>query len=148
MPDTPDTNHPETIVAFDFGLRRIGVAVGQSITASANPIATISNSDTGPDWQAISAILSEWRPARLIVGMPLHKDGSPSEMVKHINQFIGELKRFSRPVETVDESYSSLEASELLKSERTLGLRGRINKEAIDSVAAMLIAARWLGRSS
>jgi putative Holliday junction resolvase len=148
MPDTPDTNHPETIVAFDFGLRRIGVAVGQSITASANPIATISNSDTGPDWQAISAILSEWRPARLIVGMPLHKDGSPSEMVKHINQFIGELKRFSRPVETVDESYSSLEASELLKSERTLGLRGRINKEAIDSVAAMLIAERWLGRSS
>lgn len=148
MPDTPDTNHPETIVAFDFGLRRIGVAVGQSITASANPIATISNSDTGPDWQAISAILSEWRPARLIVGMPLHKDGSPSKMVKHINQFIGELKRFSRPVETVDESYSSLEASELLKSERTLGLRGRINKEAIDSVAAMLIAERWLRRSS
>lgn len=148
MPDTPDTNHPETIVAFDFGLRRIGVAVGQSITASANPIATISNSDTGPDWQAISAILSEWSPARLIVGMPLHKDGSPSEMVKHINQFIGELKRFSRPVETVDESYSSLEASELLKLERTLGLRGRINKEAVDSVAAMLIAERWLGRSS
>ncbi len=140
MPDTPDTNHPETIVAFDFGLRRIGVAVGQNITASANPIAVISNSDTGPDWQAISAILSEWRPARLIVGMPLHKDGSPSEMVKHINQFIGELKRFSRPVETVDESYSSLEASELLKSERTLGLRGRINKEAIDSIAAMLIS--------
>jgi len=148
MPDTPDTNHPETIVAFDFGLRRIGVAVGQNITASANPIAVISNSDTGPDWQAISAILSEWRPARLIVGMPLHKDGSPSEMVKHINQFIGELKRFSRPVETVDESYSSLEASELLKSERTLGLRGRINKEAIDSIAAMLIAERWLGRAN
>ena len=148
MPDTPDTNHPETIVAFDFGLRRIGVAVGQNITASANPIAVISNSDTGPDWQAISAILSEWRPARLIVGMPLHKDGSPSEMVKHINQFIGELKRFSRPVETVDESYSSLEASELLKSERTLRLRGRINKEAIDSIAAMLIAERWLGRAN
>jgi len=148
MLDTPDTNHPETIVAFDFGLRRIGVAVGQNITASANPIAAISNSDAGPDWQAISAILSEWRPARLIVGMPLHKDGSPSEMVKHINQFIGELKRFSRPIETVDESYSSLEASELLKSERTLGLRGRINKEAIDSVAAMLIAERWLGRAS
>jgi len=148
MPDTPDTNHPETIVAFDFGLRRIGIAVGQNITASANPISAISNSDTGPDWQAISAILSEWCPARLIVGMPLHKDGSPSEMVRHINQFIGELERFSRPVETVDESYSSLEASELLKLERTLGLRGRINKEAIDSVAAMLIAERWLGRSS
>ena len=148
MPGTPNTNHLETIVAFDFGLRRIGVAVGQNITASANPIAAIRNSDTGPDWQAISTIVSEWRPARLIVGMPLHKDGSPSDMIRHINQFIGELERFARPVETVDESYSSLEAGELLKSERTLGLRGRINKEAIVTVAAMLIAERWLGRSS
>jgi putative Holliday junction resolvase len=148
MPVMPNTNHPETIVAFDFGLRRIGVAVGQNITASANPIATIRNSDMGPDWQAISTIVNEWRPARLIVGMPLHKDGLPSDMIRHINQFIGELECFHRPVETVDESYSSLEAGELLKSERTLGLRGRINKEAIDSMAAMLIAERWLGRSS
>jgi putative Holliday junction resolvase len=148
MPGTPNTNHPETIVAFDFGLRRIGVAVGQNITASANPIAAIRNSDTGPDWQAISTIVSKWCPARLIVGIPLHKDGSPSDMIRHINQFIDELERFARPVETVDESYSSLEAGELLRSKRTLGLRGRINKEAIDSVAAMLIAERWLGRSS
>ena len=148
MLGTPDTNHPETIVAFDFGLRRIGVAVGQNITASANPITAIRNSDAGPDWQAISTIVSKWRPARLIVGMPLHKDGSPSDMVRYINRFIGELGRFARPVETVDESYSSLEAGELLKSGRALGLRGRINKEAIDSVAAVLIAEQWLGKSS
>lgn len=147
MPGTPDAIPPETIVAFDFGLRRIGVAVGQDVTASANPVASVRNSDAGPDWQAISTIISEWRPARLIVGMARQEDGSPSEMSGHIKQFVCELRRFELPVEQVDERYSSLEASELLKSKRALGLRGRINKEAIDSVAAALIAERWLGRS-
>jgi len=146
MPGTPDTNPPETIVAFDFGLRRIGVAVGQDITASANPIAAVRNSDTGPDWHAITTIINEWRPARLIVGLPLHEDGSPSEMAYHIKRFAGELERFELPIEQVDERCSSLEANEMLKSERASGLRGRINKEAIDSAAAALIAERWLKR--
>ncbi len=145
MPGTPDT--PETIVAFDFGLRRIGVAVGQDVTASANPIAAVRNSASGPDWQAISAIVSEWRPARLIVGLPMLEDGSPSEMSGHIKRFVCELGRFDLPVEQIDERYSSLEANELLKSERALGLRRRINKEAIDSVAAALIAERWFKKA-
>jgi putative Holliday junction resolvase len=144
MPGTPDSKATETIVAFDFGLRRIGVAVGQDVTASANPVAAIRNSATGPDWQAITSIVSEWRPSRLIVGMPLHEDGSPSEMGVHINAFIAELTRFDLPVEQVDERYSSLEAGEMLKTERAAGLRGRINKEEIDSMAAALIAKRWL----
>ncbi len=145
MPGTPD--NPETIVAFDFGLRRIGVAVGQEVTASANPIAAIRNTDSGPDWQAIEGIIGEWRPARLVVGMPLHEDGSPSEMGAHIKVFIAELGRFDLPVEQVDERYSSLEAGELLKTERAAGLRGRIKKEAIDSMAAALIAQRWFDKS-
>jgi putative Holliday junction resolvase len=148
MPGTPDTNPPETIVAFDFGLRRIGVAVGQDVTATASPVAAVRNSDTGPDWQAIATIVSEWRPTRLIVGMPLHEDGSPSEMGEDIKRFIAELQRFDLPVEQVDERYSSLEAGEVLKSERALGLRGRISKEEIDSVAAALIAERWLRKSA
>ena len=147
MPGTPDTNPPQTIVAFDFGLRRIGVAVGQDVTASASPVAAVRNSDAGPDWQAIATIVTEWRPSRLIVGMPLHEDGSPSEMGEHIKRFIAELQRFELPVEQVDERYSSLEAGEALKSERALGLRGRINKEEIDSVAAALLAERWLRKS-
>ena len=145
MPDTPDS--PQTIVAFDFGLRRIGVAVGQNITASANPVAAIRNTDSGPDWQAIAGIVGEWHPSRLVVGMPLHEDGSPSEMAVHINAFIAELGRFDLPIEQVDERYSSLEASELLKTERAAGLRGRIKKETIDSMAAALIAKRWLEKS-
>ena len=147
MPGTPDTNPPETIVAFDFGLRRIGVAVGQDVTASASPVAAVRNSDAGPDWQAIATIVTEWRPSRLIVGMPLHEDGSPSEMGAHIKHFIAQLQRFELPVEQVDERYSSLEAGEVLKSERALGLRGRISKEEVDSVAAALIAERWLRKS-
>ncbi len=146
MPGTPDTTLAETIVAFDFGLRRIGVAVGQNVTASANPLTAVRNTDSGPDWQAISNVVNEWHPGRLIVGMPLHEDGSPSEMGVPIKAFIAELGRFELPVEQVDERYSSIEANEVLKSERAMGSRGRINKEAIDSVAAALIAERWLKR--
>ncbi len=138
---------PETILAFDFGLRRIGVAVGQQVTASANPLAVIQNSDNGPDWTAIGELITEWQPSRIIVGMPAHADGSPSEMANQVRGFVGELARFERPVETEDERYSSLEAEELLKSERALGLRGRISKEMIDSAAATLIAERWLSKN-
>ncbi len=138
---------PETILAFDFGLRRIGAAVGQQVTASANPLAVISNSESGPDWVAIDALVREWQPARIIVGMPAHADGSPSEISNYVNAFISELGRYERPVETEDERYSSLEAGELLKSERAAGLRGRIKKEMIDSAAATLIAERWLAKN-
>lgn len=142
MPDTP-----ETILAFDFGLRRIGVAVGQQVTQSANPLTVIKNGDTGPDWDAIAALVEDWQPARLVVGMPMNADGSPCEIATKVRKFIEELGRFGRPVETEDERFSSLEAEELLKSERAAGLRGRISKEMIDSAAATLIAERWLGRN-
>ncbi len=141
MPDTP-----ETILAFDFGLRRIGVAVGQRLTASANPLAIIKNTDKGPDWAAIDALIQEWQPARLIVGMPMNADGTPSDIVEEVWGFISELGRFGVPVETEDERYSSLEAEELLKSRRAAGHRGRISKEMIDSTAATLIAERWLSK--
>ncbi|MCH8336629.1 MAG: Holliday junction resolvase RuvX, partial [Proteobacteria bacterium] len=91
---------PETILAFDFGLRRIGVAVGQQVTASANPLAVIHNSENGPDWTAIGELILEWQPARIIVGMPACADGSPSEISNCVNGFIRELARFDRPIET------------------------------------------------
>jgi putative Holliday junction resolvase len=138
---------PETILAFDFGLRRIGVAVGQQVTASANPLAVIRNTDDGPDWAAIGELIREWQPSRIIVGIPAHADGSPSEISNLVRGFVGEMARFNRPVETEDERYSSIEAGELLKSERALGLRGRISKEMIDSAAATLIAERWLSKN-
>lgn len=139
MPGTP-----ETILAFDFGLRRIGVAVGQQVTHSASPLGVVKNAIDGPDWERVESLLAEWRPARLIVGMPLHADGTENETTAAVRLFIAELNRFDLPVDTVDERYSSLEAQEMLKDERARGGSGRISREMIDSAAAKLIAERWL----
>lgn len=139
MPATPDT-----VIAFDFGLRRIGVAVGQQVTDSASPLGTIANTHSGPDWRHIDRLIAEWRPQRLIVGVPTHADGSPSDIGDQVQDFMRELQRFELPVAPVDERYSSLEASELLKAKRAAGMRGRIRKEMIDAGAAVLIAERWL----
>ena len=116
MPDTPESSYSatETILAFDFGLRRIGVAVGQTITGSASPLRVVVNSDRGPDFDSITALIDEWRPARLVVGLPLHADGSPGEMQSHVENFVRELWRYQLPIDTVDERYTSLEAEDLL----------------------------------
>jgi len=151
MPDTPDSGQaiPETILAFDFGLRRIGVAVGQSVTASASPLGVVANSDRGPDFAAISTLIDEWRPSRLIVGLPMHADSQPGEMQAHVEEFVRDLWRYRIKVDTVDERYTSLEAEEALKNARASGSRGRISKEAIDSAAAVFIAERFLtGRTN
>ena len=139
MPGTP-----ETIIAFDFGQRRIGVAVGQQVTSSASPLDVITNGESGPDWQQISNLIREWQPDRLIVGMPMHADGTPSAVTERVVDFIEQLGRFELPIESIDERYTSVEAETLLKSQRAEGLRGRISKETIDSVAATVIAERWL----
>jgi putative holliday junction resolvase len=151
MPDTPDKagSRPETILAFDFGLRRIGVAVGQSVTASASPLGVVANGANGPDFDAISKMIDEWRPARLIVGLPLHADGSPSEMQSQIDDFVSQLGSYQLQVDTVDERYTSVEAEAVLKNARASGSRGRISRDAIDSTAAVLIAERFLtGRTN
>jgi len=139
MPGTP-----ETIIAFDFGRRRIGVAVGQQVTSSASPLEVVANGEDGPNWQQIKTLLKEWRPDRLIVGMPMHADGSPSDISDIVKEFIEALGRFELPVEAVDERYTSVDAEALLKSQRADGIRGRISKGIIDSVAAAIIAERWL----
>ena len=146
MPATPDSSRstPETILAFDFGLRRIGVAVGQSVTSSANPLGVVTNGESGPDFDAITRLVDEWRPSRLVVGMPLHADGEPGEMQAHVEDFVRELWRYQVAVDTVDERYTSIEAEEALKQARASGTRGRITRESIDSAAAVFIAERFL----
>ena len=146
MPGTPDLSGPRTIIAFDFGRRRIGAAVGQSVTASASPLGVIANRESGADHDRIEALIDEWRPALLVVGMPAHADGSESEMQALVRAFIGELERYGLPVESVDERYTSIEAGQVLKDARAAGTRGRISKEAIDGAAAVLIAERYLTR--
>ena len=144
MPDTPESPPPETIIAFDFGLRRIGVAVGQPITGSASPLGVIGNGANGPDWPRLDRLLAEWQPARLIVGMPQNSDGSPAAIAASVDSFVSGLARYALPVDTVDERYSSLEARELLVTGRRLGRTRRIARETVDAAAAVLIAERWL----
>lgn len=146
MPATPDSGRstPETILAFDFGLRRIGAAVGQSVTGSASPLGVVANSARGPDFDAIARLVDDWHPTRLVVGMPQRANGEPGELQAPVDAFVRQLRRFGLDVDTVDERYTSLEAEEALKNARAAGSRGRISKEAIDSAAAVLIAERFL----
>lgn len=144
MPVTPDCGHPQTVLAFDFGLRRIGVAVGQDVTGSASPLGTVINGDDGPDQKTIAKLIDEWRPNRLIVGMPANADGSPSVIQAQVRAFIVALDRYQLPVTAIDERYTSIEAEAMLKGARAAGTRGRISKALIDSAAAVLIAERYL----
>lgn len=135
---------PKTILAFDYGLRRIGVAVGQDVTGSASPLGVVANREAGVDHQAIAALFKEWRPTGIVVGMPSHVDGSPSDLQESVEAFIEELRRYGLDVDTVDERYTSVEAEHALKAARAAGTRGRISKEMIDSAAAVIIAERYL----
>jgi len=135
---------PRTLLAFDYGRRRIGVAIGQSVTGSASPLGIVVNAATGPDQAALQALIREWRPELLVVGSPAHADGSPSAMQEQVSHFIELLGAFEVPIATVDERYTSIEATAKLKEARAAGARGRITKESIDSAAAVLIAERYL----
>ena len=143
MPGTPELAVARTILAFDFGLRRIGVAVGQDVTGSASPVGVVANRDNGIDHDAIAALIREWRPSVLVVGMPAHADGSPTDLDKPIRSFIAELERYDLPIDTVDERHTSIEAERVLKGARAAGSRGRISKESIDAAAAVFIAERY-----
>ena len=139
MPGTP-----ELVLAFDFGQRRIGVAVGQDVTGSASPLGIIDNRDGDIDFAAIDRLVAEWRPVRLIVGMPLNADDSAGPLGAAVRAFVAALERYRLPIVTTDERYSSIEAERLLQKARADGRRGHIDKAAIDAAAAVLIAERYL----
>jgi len=139
-------DHPGAALAFDFGLRRIGVASGHSLTGAAAPLATVGNGEHGPDWQAIAALVQAYKPAVLVVGNPYNADGSPSAMSAAASGFATALgQRLQLPVERVDERWSSREASAELQQRRAAGTRRRrVQRADIDSAAAAIILERWL----
>jgi putative Holliday junction resolvase len=141
MPD----GQPYTVLAFDFGLKRIGLASGDTLTRSAAPLPAIAVSSTGPDWGLIERNLRSIHPQRLVVGAPYNADGTPGSLAPAAQRFASELKkRFGLPVNMVDERWSSLEANEVLKAQRASGeRRRRIRREDIDSAAAAVILQRW-----
>jgi len=98
----------DTIFAFDFGVKRIGVAMGNTMIRQAQPVKVISAIDNATRFADIGALLDEWKPARLVVGLPMHPDGAEHDMTARARKFANQLHgRFNLPVELVDERYSS-----------------------------------------
>jgi putative Holliday junction resolvase len=126
-----------TVLAFDFGTRRIGVAVGELMLAQARPLTTLAAEANDARFAAIGRLIDEWRPARLVVGLPLALDGAEHDMSARCRRFAHQLEgRFRLPVVLVDERLSSAAADEALRS-RGLGWRER--KARVDAEAAAAI---------
>jgi putative Holliday junction resolvase len=126
-----------TALAFDFGEQRIGVAVGEHLLAIASPLTTIDSESNEIRFQRISALIHEWQPKLLIVGLPLDVDGTEHTITQLCKKFARRLNgRFNIPVIMIDERYSSTEASDLLNKR---GIKGRAQKTMLDQVAAQTI---------
>lgn len=133
---------PDTVLAFDFGEKRIGVAVGNTEVGIAHPLETITAESNAARFTAIAAIIQEWRPSRLVVGLPAHLDGAEHELTRLARKFAKRLHaRFNLPVMLIDERLSSAAASLLL---RETGLVGRRQKAILDKVAAQHILQQYL----
>jgi putative Holliday junction resolvase len=131
-----------TIIAFDFGLRQIGIAVGNAVTASTQPLTTIRAKEGIPQWPEVEKILKEWQPDMIVVGEPLNMDGSDGELTERARKFGRRVHgRFGLPVENMDERLSSFEAKQSL---RELGHSGDYKTSPIDSYAAELILRTWM----
>lgn len=135
----------EVALAFDFGLRRIGVAVGNSLTGQARSLTTLHHQGN-PDWDAIQHLVAEWHPTALVVGLPLLEDGGEQAITEHARQFMQDLRqRFALPVHATDERYSSIAAADRLRTQRANGTRKRrVRKGDTDAVAAQIILETWL----
>ena len=129
-----DMVSPISVLAFDFGMKHIGIAVGQTQTHSASALTTVSATSGKPDWKTLDTVIEVWRPDLLIVGLPINMDGSDSEMAEHARRFANRLNaHYQRPVEFMDERLTSYEARQL---------EPRVDKR--HALAARLIAETWL----
>lgn len=134
----------DTVLAFDFGERFIGVAVGATGVGVAHPLATIDDPASGPRFAAIAELIAEWKPARLVVGLPLALDGAPHALTPRAQRFARQLEgRFGLPVALVDERLTSTEAAERL---RAIGRGGRADKDLVHPLAAQSILQDFLDR--
>ncbi|MCB1676877.1 MAG: Holliday junction resolvase RuvX [Halioglobus sp.] len=139
-----DSGH-RTILALDFGLRQIGVAVGNSATQTTQALRVIKAKEGIPQWSQVQALVDEWRPDLLLVGDPLNMDGSDSDMSQRARKFARRLQgRTGLPVAMADERLTSFEAKQ---DARQRGHRGDYSAVPVDSFAAELILRGWLARA-
>ncbi len=134
-----------TVLGFDVGARRIGVAVGSAYGHGARALAVVDVHAHGPDWPAIDKLHAEWRPDGLVVGDPMTLDGGDQPIRKRAHDFARELhQRYRIPVVLVDERTSSIEAAQRFAADRADGRRKRRDAAVLDAVAAAIIVERWL----
>ena len=134
---------PEPVyIGFDFGYKRIGVAVGQRLTCHASPLSTLKATQGVPNWDLISALINQWQPEALVVGLPTCLDGSPLYTTGAARGFARQLrKRWPCPVYVVDERLSTVEARSQLFAE---GGYRKLKTSEVDSLAACIILEQWL----
>jgi putative Holliday junction resolvase len=141
-PPRPPTQAIGTVLGFDFGERRIGVAVGDTLVGIAHPLQTIDAESNDIRFATIGQLIAEWKPSRLVVGLPSHLDGTEHALTLLCRKFARRLEgRFNLPVALVDERLTSAEAAQNLKQ---AGIGGRKQKPMLDQVAAQLILQHYL----
>ncbi len=130
-----------TVLAFDFGEKRIGVATGETLLGNAHPLTVIHAESNDDRFAAIAKLVAEWRPVQLVVGLPTHADGTPHDMTRLAQKFGERLqRRFKLPVGFADERLTSLDAEARL---RETGRNSKSAKPLLDAVAAQLILQTW-----
>jgi putative Holliday junction resolvase len=131
------------VLAFDFGLVQIGVAVGNTLLRSTQPLAILRAREGVPDWHTVDLLVREWQPDLLVVGDPLNMDGSDSALCERARKFARRLHgRLGLPVAMVDERLTSFEAKQISREQ---GHKGNYKRRPIDSQAAELVLQSWLG---
>jgi putative holliday junction resolvase len=132
---------PKILIAFDFGMKRIGVAIGQTVTQTARPLDTIQAKDGVPNWAAVTKLIKKWLPDALVVGIPLNMDGSDQAITHHAREFADMLgEHFQIPVHEMDERLTTKDARERLFAQ---GGYKALQDGQVDRVAAQLILQNW-----
>ena len=127
------------VISFDFGTKKIGVAVGQTETKTSSPLQIVFSKNNTVNWDEISSIVNEWKPNLILVGKPLNMDGSDSDMMEKVDIFYKKLEKISKiPCEYVDERLTSFEARESLTE---------IKKDLIDAHAAKILIDQWFNNN-
>ena len=131
-----------TVMGFDYGTKRIGVAIGQTLTGTACPLTIVQVKSKEPEWACIGSLIQEWQPQGLVVGFPSHADGSDNILTTTVRQFCQQLqKRYQLPVYTVDETLSTVVATERVCASSK---KKRSPIGHVDAVAAQVILETWL----
>lgn len=139
---TPDNN---TFLGFDFGLKRIGVAVGQRVSSTATSLTVLRAADGKPDWSEIEALVREWSPTGFVLGIPRSMDGEETQMTRSARRFGDALsQRFGLNVHEVDERLSSIQAEGEFAEARKRGSVRRKDRQRLDAAAARIILEDWL----